>query len=69
MLQIRLADEPPQGTRRFDNDEGIASEPTAEDAGAICEIFQRYLQERSEITVLKPRGKSLMASASHWENP
>jgi hypothetical protein len=70
MLQLRLVDEPSREVRRVDNDEEIAGELTAEDAEAICEIFHLYLQERSEITVLKPRGKSLMASASqHWENP
>ncbi len=64
MLQVRLADEPPQGIGRFDNDEEIACEPTAKDAEAICEIFQRYLQARCEITAPKPRGRSLKLSAS-----
>ena len=59
MLQVRLADEPPQDISRFDDKEEIACDPTAEDAEAICEIFQRYLQARCEITAPKPLGRRL----------
>ena len=64
MLQVRLVDEPPQDIRRFDDEEEIASEPTLKDAEAICEIFQRYLQERCEITARKPRGRRSRLTAS-----